>query len=85
MNEAVSKIANDYGLKKLILFGSAIESFDEARDIDLACEGLTGRKFLSFGAKLEEIFNKSVDLIQIEENSKFINEIKKRGIVIYES
>ncbi|TAL70694.1 MAG: hypothetical protein EPN82_01865 [Bacteroidetes bacterium] len=78
-------LAEEYKLKRLVLFGSAVNSFEDSRDIDFACEGLTGKNFLRFGAKLEEIFNKEVDLIQIEENSRFIHEILKKGLVIYES
>lgn len=81
----IRTIAGSYGLKRLVLFGSAIESLDSARDVDIACEGLSGKKFLRFGAELEDIFNKTVDLIQIEERSKFIELILKKGIVIYES
>ncbi len=87
-NELISKLeklSKEYGLKKLILFGSAVDSFDDARDIDFACEGLTGRKFLRFGAKLDEIFNKTVDLIQMENNDRFVREIMRKGVVIYES
>ncbi|MFC2131635.1 nucleotidyltransferase family protein [Bacteroidota bacterium] len=78
-------LADEYGARKLILFGSAVLSFEKSRDIDLACEGITGKNFLRFGAKLEEIFNKSVDLIQIEERSRLIDEILKKGVIIYEA
>ena len=78
-------LAKSFKAKKIVLFGSSIESFDDARDIDIACEGITGKMFLRFGAKLEELFDKTVDLVLIEENSTFINEILKKGIIIYES
>jgi uncharacterized protein len=89
MNEniinAINSIAAEYKVKRLVLFGSAVSSFDEARDIDIACEGITGKSFLRFGAKLEELFNKTVDLVRIEENSRFIEEILKDGVVLYEA
>ncbi len=81
----LSSLAKEFGIKKLVLFGSAINSFENARDIDFACEGITGKDFLRFGSKLEDIFDKEVDLIRIEENSRFVQEILKKGLVVYES
>ena len=78
-------LANNFGLKRLVLFGSAVDSFENARDIDFACEGLTGKKFLRFGVELEELFGRTIDLVQIEEKSRFIEEILKYGVVVYES
>ncbi|HPI21276.1 MAG TPA: hypothetical protein PKY56_12990 [Candidatus Kapabacteria bacterium] len=77
-------IAKEFNLKKLVLFGSSIESLDKARDVDLACEGITGKQFLRLGIRLENVFNKPVDLVMIEEKSSFINEILKEGVLIYE-
>jgi predicted nucleotidyltransferase len=85
IKNALISLAKEFSAKKLVLFGSALTSYDDAHDIDIACEGVTGRKFLRFGAKLEELFNKSVDLVLIEEDSRFIKEVLKNGVVIYES
>ena len=79
------EIAKEFNLKKLVLFGSSIESPDSAKDIDLACEGVTGRQFLRLGLKLENIFDKPVGLVMIEEKNSFIQEILKEGVHIYES
>jgi len=38
-------IAISYGATRLILFGSAAIKPDEARDLDLACEGVEGWEF----------------------------------------
>jgi predicted nucleotidyltransferase len=54
----LSSLAQEFGVKKLVLFGSALNSFEEARDIDFACEGINNKNFFRFGAKLEEFFNK---------------------------
>lgn len=82
-NELIN-LAKEFNLKKLILFGSAMESIEDANDIDLACSGISGRNFLKFGIKLEELFQKSVDLVFID-NSRFAMEIAKNGVLIYES
>jgi len=49
-SEIISKIieiAKDYSVTKLILFGSSIDSFHGANDIDLACDGLYDKRFFS--------------------------------------
>ena len=38
----ITSIAKEYGTTQMILFGSALENPAEARDIDLACGGVTG-------------------------------------------
>lgn len=85
-NEIILKIrevAKEFGVTKLILFGSSLESFDDANDIDLACDGLYDKRFFSFGVKLEEILMKRVDLIPIYPKDSFIEEIMKSGRIIY--
>lgn len=44
-------LAKDYGATRLILFGSALESPESARDLDLACDGVSGWKLYELGAK----------------------------------
>jgi predicted nucleotidyltransferase len=85
--EIISKIieiAKEFGVTKLILFGSATQSFKVARDIDLACDGLYDKRFFSFGAKLEDVLKKSVDLIPLNPRNSFIDEIVNTGKLIYE-
>jgi predicted nucleotidyltransferase len=40
--ERAIAIAKMYGATRLILFGSALEAPDQARDLDLACDGVQG-------------------------------------------
>ncbi len=81
--EKIIEIAKEYGVTKLVLFGSAIESFNSANDIDLACDGLYDKRFFSFGAKLEEVLKKRVDLIPLNPHNSFIEEVLKSGRLIY--
>lgn len=85
LKQEIIEISRIFNIKKLILFGSAMKSFENANDVDFACEGITGKSFLRFGSKLEELLNKPVDLIMIEQHNRFVDEILKDGIVIYES
>lgn len=40
--EKIISLAKSYGATHLILFGSAAEMPNRARDIDLACDGVPG-------------------------------------------
>lgn len=78
-------LAEQYKVTKLVQFGSSLKSLEDCQDIDFACDGLYDKDFFRFGASLEELFKKPVDLIPLEPSSKFIENILKQGVVIYES
>lgn len=81
----VIELSKQYKVTKLVLFGSSLESFENCRDIDFACDGLYDKDFFRFGAILEKIFNKPVDLIPLKPHNKFIENILRQGVIIYES
>jgi predicted nucleotidyltransferase len=89
MNENILQklieLANEFHVKKLILFGSSLDSIETSIDIDFACDGLYDRNFFRFGAKLEKLFNKPVDLIPLEPANEFTQYISQHGRIIYES
>jgi predicted nucleotidyltransferase len=64
-----------YGIRKLFLFGSALES-DSYKDIDLACSGLTGFNIFRFAGELENEIEMNVDIVNIDKESAFVNLIK---------
>lgn len=72
-------LAKEYGVKRLILFGSALENPDEARDIDLACDGIEGWRLFEFGGRLEEELNLSVDIIPLTPSTPFSRYIERKG------
>jgi len=76
-------LAKEYGVKKLILFGSALDEPEEARDLDLACDGLPGWKIFEFGARVEEELHTPVDIIPLSPETPFSRYIKRKGKVIY--
>ncbi len=43
-------MAKAYGATRLILFGSALETPSQARDLDLACDGVSGWKLYKLAA-----------------------------------
>jgi uncharacterized protein len=77
-------VARQFGVQRLILFGSAAESPDTARDIDLACEGVEGWRFFELGARLEEETRADVDLIPLDADDEFSQYILDTGRVLYE-
>jgi len=79
------ELAKQYKVTKLVQFGSSLSSFDNCKDIDFACDGLYDKNFFRFGASLEELFNKPVDLIPLKPSDRFIESILKQGVVLYES
>jgi predicted nucleotidyltransferase len=79
------ELIKEYKVTKLIQFGSSLESFDDSKDLDFACDGLYDKNFFRFGASLEKLFNKPVDLIPLQPANSFVNHIISTGKVIYES
>ena len=77
-------VARQFGAKRLVLFGSAAESPDTARDLDLACEGVEGWRFFEFGARLEEEVRADVDIIPLDADDEFSQYIIETGRVLYE-
>ena len=79
------ELIKEYKVTKLIQFGSSLESYEDSKDIDFACDGLYDKKFFSFGASLEKLFNKPVDLIPLQPSNSFVIHIISTGKVIYDS
>jgi predicted nucleotidyltransferase len=75
-------IAKSYGATRLILFGSAASKPDEARDLDLACDGIAGWKFYELGARLEEELEIPLDLISLNPPTRFTRLIERKGKVL---
>ena len=66
------------------LFGSTLEDETNARDIDLAVEGLSPGSFFSFYASLINDLPKPVDLVDLSLDPPIRHIIRARGVRIYE-
>ena len=75
-------LAKSFGATRLILFGSAANTPDEAGDLDLACDGVSGWKFYELGARLEEELKVSLDLISLSPPTRFTRLIERKGKVL---
>jgi len=80
--EKIISIAKTYGVRKLILFGSAKDNMEKAPDIDLACDGVKGWKLYEFAAKLEEELGESFDVISLSPPTRFTRHIEQYGQVL---
>jgi len=78
------EIAKEFGATKIILFGSCVESPDDAQDLDIACEGVEGWKIFELAGKLEDTLHIQVDVVPLSPQTPFIKHIEKWGKVIYE-
>lgn len=80
--ERIVALAKSYGASRLILFGSAAESPETARDIDLACSGVHGWKLYELAARLEDELQVPLDLVPLTPASRFTRRIEERGKVL---
>ncbi|OGW04170.1 MAG: DNA polymerase III subunit beta [Nitrospinae bacterium RIFCSPLOWO2_02_39_17] len=80
--ERIIAIAKSYGATRLILFGSAVEMPEKARDIDVACDGVEGWKIFALAAKLEDELGMSLDIVPLSPPSKFTEYIKVKGKIL---
>ena len=77
--EKAIALAKAYGATRLILFGSGLETPAEARDLDLACDGIPGWKLYELGAHLEEELNIPLDIVPLSPPTRFTRLIESRG------
>ena len=80
--ERAIALAKAYGATRLILFGSAATAPEQARDLDLACDGVSGWRFYELGARLEEELRVPLDLVPLSPPTRFTRLIEQRGKVL---
>jgi predicted nucleotidyltransferase len=71
-----------HGATRLILFGSAATTPEQAKDLDLACDGVTGWEFYELGALHEEELRVPLDLVPLSPPTPFTRLIERRGKVL---
>lgn len=80
--DRIIDVAKKYGATRLILFGSAVDMPEEARDIDIACNGVEGWKLYEFAAKLEEDLHMPLDIVPLHPPTRFTEYIESKGKVL---
>lgn len=80
--DRVIALAKDYGATRLILFGSAAAAPERAKDLDLACDGVSGWSLYELGARLEEELQIPLDLIPLTPPTRFTRRVEQQGQVL---
>ena len=80
--QKIITMAKAYGAVRLILFGSSLDTPGEARDIDLACDGVAGWKLYELAARLEEELHAPLDIVPLSPQTRFTRLIERKGKVL---
>ena len=81
--QIIQKLSKKYRAKRVLLFGSSLDSSKYNNDIDLAVEGIDSKFFFKYYGDLLINLSKPVDLIDLSKTSKFIDLIKQEGFLLY--
>jgi predicted nucleotidyltransferase len=76
--------AHDYGVRRLILFGSALTTPEDANDIDLAAD-IPGLEVFSFADALERELDCPIDIVPLSvenESHPFIQYVLRNGKIL---
>ena len=79
----ILEIAKKYKAERVFLFGSSIDDNEDARDIDIAVEGIPYSVYFKFCSELIFGLSKPVDVIDLKTKSRFNELIISEGIPIY--
>jgi len=81
---AICDLARRYDVGEVLLFGSSADREKQAKDIDLAVEGIAPEKFFRFYGDLLFGLSRPVDLIDLSKDTKFNRLVHREGIRLYE-
>jgi len=80
----IISISKDFGVEKMLLFGSCLEELESAQDIDIAVKGVKPEKFFEMYGKILGVVDCEIDLIPLEDTREhFAKRILERGKLIY--
>lgn len=80
-------LADEFSVRKVVLFGSCVESgrFMEHSDIDLAVESLPKDRFFEALARIMQESPFPVDLKPVEEVNDALKSRIRKGVILYEA
>jgi predicted nucleotidyltransferase len=79
----IIELAKKYKVSSVYLFGSSLDINSEANDIDLGVKGIEPKLFFKFYGEILRLLSKSVDLVDLSEETLFNNIVEKNGVKIY--
>ena len=81
----IEKISKEFGVKKVFLFGSCLESVETANDIDIAVEGIKAKDFFKYYGRISMAIDDEVDLVDLDDlREHFQKRILSKARIIYE-
>jgi predicted nucleotidyltransferase len=84
LQQVVRSAGRDFDVEAVWLFGSAVEDEAQARDIDLAVEGLARERYFDFYERLYFELPKPVDLVDLSQDPPIAPIVRAKGVRIYE-
>ncbi len=74
------KILRAAGAEEVYVFGSAATgTMNERSDVDLAVSGLPPRSFFPAMAKVSDVFERAIDLVDLDVKSPFTRYLREEG------
>ncbi|MCK4629268.1 MAG: hypothetical protein KAT56_09710, partial [Sedimentisphaerales bacterium] len=71
--ETIKQLSSKYNAKKVVLFGSSLDSQREEHDIDLAVEGVASEDYYRYCGELMMALTKPVDIVDLSVPCKFVD------------
>lgn len=81
--QEIIEVSKKYHAKRVLLFGSSLDTTRESQDIDIAVEGITPKDFFKYYGDLMLKLSKPVDVIDLSGSSKFTKLIQQEGVMLY--
>lgn len=80
--ERAATLLKAAGAREVYVFGSAVENrFREDSDIDLAVAGLPPEIFFATMGRLANLFDRPVDLVDLDEADPFTTYLRSKGLL----
>lgn len=80
--EQGAALLKDAGAREVYVFGSvAAGRAGEGSDVDLAVAGLPPERFFPVMARLADLFDRTVDLVDLDDSTPFITYLRRKGLL----
>ena len=81
--QVIKRVSRKYGVARVLLFGSALDSTEESRDIDIAVDGIADSDFYAFYGDLLCALSKPVDVVDLSSKTRFSEMVRQEGVVLH--
>jgi predicted nucleotidyltransferase len=81
--DTITEVAREYGVAKVVLFGSSLAEDREPNDIDLGVKGIEPRLFFRFYGELMQRLSRPVDLVDLSQRTLFTELVEETGVTVY--